>query len=166
MDEQEFSRQQKKERARERREILDAEHGSTYSFRLSGIEPEDAAAVERLNEICRGVGVTFELSESKFGGFTLATLRVNLKENNVRSIRTRFAGRDMKEVRFPDDDGVMHPATVEKVETLIRRDGAQKTAERLGMSKSGMYKRLKSAREAGRPAGEDEEPCSERDLSF
>jgi hypothetical protein len=154
----------RKTRKKERQEILSLEKGTRYRFSLS--KAPDPAALKALNAVLPG-RLLFRAEDGN--------LVITVREQNVEEIRTRGAGRKQLPRELfsnpanPFDllpDGVSGVATVHKVEALIRAVGSERAAELLGMSKTGMYKRLRAARAKKIPAGPFEEPLGEGDWKF
>ncbi|MGN1022269.1 MAG: hypothetical protein ACI4OJ_02125 [Lachnospiraceae bacterium] len=153
-----------KTRKKERREILSLEKGTSYRFPLSAAP--DAASLKALNAVLPG---RLLFREEK------GDLVITVREKNVEELRTRSAGRKQLPRELspnpanPFDllpEGVQGVATVNKVEALIRAVGSDRAAELLGMSKTGMYKRLRTARAKKIPAGPFEEPLGDADWKF
>lgn len=162
-----FERSLKRRKARERKEDLQRERGKTYLFHLGMVDDTTATSITELNEILRKVGVEFELSEQSFQSYEYHYLEVTVREENVRNISTRHAGRPENKVIYTDPEtGQETLATIRKVEALIAAHGAIGAAEILGMSKAGMYRRLGRSRDAARPCDRSDEPLGEDDLQF
>lgn len=162
-----FERGLKRRKARERKEDLQRERGKTYLFHLGMVDDATRASVEELNEILRKVGVVFELSDQRFQSYEYNYLEVTVREENVRNISTRYAGRPQNQILYVDpESGQETHATVRKVEQLIAREGAIGAARILGMSKAGMYRRLGRSRDAARPCDRSDEPLGADDIAF
>ena len=144
MDQNEFDKAQKRRISEERKELLRSEYGRNFLFYLDNDDDSNRYAVEELNRLLGGVGVRFSLSRVEEEGYTLHYLKINVRENNVKNIRTRYAGRTRNEI-FLTLDGKESPVTVNMVKSLIDGQGAENAARTLGMSKAGMYKRLKAS---------------------
>lgn len=164
---QAFDRDLRRRRARERKEDLRKERGKTYLFHLGMVDGATHTAVAELNEILEGVGVRFELSDQSFQSYDYNYLEITVREENVRNIQTRHAGRPENPVLYIDPEtGVETHATVHKVEGLIAREGAVGAAAVLGMSKAGMYRRLGRSRIAARRCDRSDEPLDAEDIRF
>lgn len=162
-----FERDLRKRKARERKEDLQRERGKTYLFHLGMVDDSARDAVKELNEILTKVGVHFELSDQSFQSYEYNYLEVTVREENVRNISTRHAGRPENKVIYTDPEtGQETHATVHKVEALIAREGAIGAAEILGMSKAGMYRRLGRSRDVARPCDRSDEPLGTDDIAF
>lgn len=162
-----FERSLRRRKARERKEDLQRERGKTYLFHLGMVDDATRASVEELNEILRKVGVRFELSDQNFQSYEFNYLEVTVREENVRNISTRYAGRPQNPILYTDPEtGLETHATIQKVESLIASKGAIGAAQILGMSKAGMYRRLGRSRDAARPCERGDEPLSAEDLQF
>lgn len=162
-----FEQELRRRKARERKEDLKREHGKTYLFHLGMVDGTTRESVEELNKVLRKVGVHFELSEQNFQSYDFHYLEVTVREENVRNISTRYAGRPQNPILYIDPQtGQETHATLCKVELLIRAHGAVKAAEILGMSKAGMYRRLGRSREAAQPCDLSDAPLSAVDMKF
>lgn len=164
MDEAAYDREIEKRRKREQKEILSLEKGQEFRFPLRA-EP-DPTALLALNQVFPA-GLLFSEDHGD--------LVVTLREKNASVQRTRNAGRKKSPKELSPDpanpfdllpERVCGTATVHKVEALIRAVGSERAADLLHMSKTGMYKRLRTARAKHIPAGPLEEPYGEGDLKF
>lgn len=166
-DNMDYDRERRKRKARERKEDLRRERGTTYLFHLGMVDDATRTAVTELNEILTKVGVHFELSDQRFQSYDFNYLEVTVREENVRNIRTRHAGRPQNPVLYIDPEtGSETHATVHKVEALIASMGAIPAAQILGMSKAGMYRRLGRSRDVARPCDRSDEPLGTDDIAF
>lgn len=164
MDEDAYIKEVEKRRKREQKEILSLEKGEEYRFPLR--EAPDPAALSALNQVFPA-GLCFSLDHED--------LVVTVREKNAKIQRTRNAGRKKTPKELSPDpsnpfdllpEHVSGTATVHKVEALIRAVGSERAADLLHMSKTGMYKRLRTARAKNLPAGPMEKPYGEGDLKF
>ncbi len=163
----EFQRRLKERRKMDRKEDLSRERGSSVLFNLGLVDSDTRANVEQLNKALEKLGVSFDLSQQNFQGYELNYLEVNIKSKNLENISTRYAGRTREMVIFKDlETGLDTYATVGKVRALIKELGADPAAKHLGMSKAGMYRRLKHAEEAAKPCDPSDEPMGEGDFKF
>lgn len=162
-----YAQDLKRRKARERKEDLERERGKAYLFHLGMVDASTRASVAELNKILEKVGVRFELSDQSFQSYEFNYLEVTVREENVRNISTRYAGRPQNPVLYVDPDtGRETHATVHKVEALIASKGANPAAGILGMSKAGMYRRLGRSRNAAIPCDRSDEPLDENDLRY
>lgn len=162
-----FDQDLKRRKAKERKEDLRKEHGKTYLFHLDMVDSATKSSIDELNGLLTKMGVHFELSDQHFQGYEYHYLEITVREENVRNIQTRHAGRTQNPVLFRDTaTGRETRATVNKVEQLIATNGAMGAAAILGMSKAGMYRRLGRARAAGIPCDRSCEPLGEEDIQF
>lgn len=163
----EFERSLRRRKARERKEDLARERGKTYLFHIDMVDDTARASALELNEILGKVGVRFELSEQRFQSYEYNYLEITVREENVRNIRTRHAGRPQNPVLYIDpQSGQETYATIGKVEQLIENTGAIGAARILGMSKAGMYRRLGRSRAAAIPCDLSDEPLGNEDMKF
>jgi hypothetical protein len=155
----------RKRRAAERKELLTKERGLACCFLLSEdpaypVEDQERD-VARIAKELSGTGVTLELTKTDRGRI----LKLTVRENNLKNLKTRHAGRPLEDIWYQTDEGE-EKATVKKVRGLITAYGAIGAAKVLGLSKAGMYKRLSTAEQTKRPCMPSDHPIGNDDLRF
>ena len=105
--------------------------------------------VDKLNRVLGPTGAEFKIVHNETPeGFSSDTLVVSYRPEQVRYRTKRDAGRRKSYISY-EEDGVTYRATVNRVRKLIKDYGSVEAARMIGMNKSGMYKRLKSATNSG-----------------
>ena len=155
MKEEDLRKQQKKARAEERKRILEAERGRSSLFFLAEPDERELRSVKEINALLEGTGVELSIVTQQEGDYRLDFLKITIRENNLANIRTRSAGRLRQDI-LVDDGNIKVPATTAAVRKLIHELGPEKAAEKIGMSRAGMYKRLKASEKRGLEAGDSD----------
>ena len=96
---------------------------------------EDDSQVEKLNNLMTIFGGKAEIKRSEF----LSHLIVSYDEEKLKKWKSRNAGRIAN----------FYDLSVSEVRDMIKQLGAEPAAKKLGMTKQGMYKRLKRCDESG-----------------
>ena len=119
----------------------------------------------RLNEMLSDLGVSFRLAGNPQDPDSAYYLRIEVKRNSLEYRKKRDAGRKRMSLYY-EKDGRSVPATLHGVEALMKEHGADDAARMLGISRAGLYKRLKLARLEKRPCFPGDEPLDPEDVRF
>ncbi len=139
----------KKQLAADRKRRAEQSMSDKCYFTLKHVDDTSYEMTDKLNRLLGSTGARFSIEHKETpDGYESDTLVVSFKPEQVRYKTKRAAGRRKAYISY-EMDGVTYRATVNRVRALIDEHGAMEAAKIIGMNKSGMYKRLKSATESG-----------------
>ena len=139
----------KQKLSQERRQRVENSSFDKCFFTLKNADESSLEMVDKLNRVLGPTGAEFKIVHNETPeGFSSDTLVVSYRPEQVRYRTKRDAGRRKSYVSY-EEDGVTYRATVNRVRKLIKDYGSVEAARMIGMNKSGMYKRLKSATNSG-----------------
>lgn len=157
----------KKNLSAERRRRAENSSSDKCFFCLRSVDENSYDMVDKLNRLFGPIGAEFRIEHRELSGDSSSdALVVFFRPEQVRYKTKRAAGRKRSYITY-EEEGVIYRATVNRVRDLINRYGSVSAAEMIGMNKSGMYKRLKKAKEAGLklPVG-DRDALGDEDILF
>ncbi len=157
----------KKQLAADRKKRAEQSLSDKCYFTLKYVDDNSYEMIDKLNRLLGGTGAEFGIVHKKTPeGYESDTLVVSFKPEEVKYKTKRAAGRKKSYIAY-EEDGVTYRATVNRVKALIQKHGAMEAARIIGMNKSGMYKRLKSASESGMKLRKgDADAVGEGDILF
>ncbi len=139
----------KKNLSAERRRRAENSMSDKCFFSLKNVDENSYDMVEKLNRIFGPIGAEFKIEHRELSDdISSDSLVVFFRPEHVKYKTKRAAGRKRNYVSY-EEDGVTYRATVNRVRALIDKYGSVRAASMIGMNKSGMYKRLKKAQDAG-----------------